>query len=394
MSNTDHCTRRSFKDGTCHLKQCSKCLEYYLGFPEKGHQCYREMRVDNDFCFDPVTQSECHRDPHYLQPGHAVFFAVLPNFMNVDIRIVLDVTVGITDVYLTPEPKMFVVETNKSTWEHEVLLDSNYHLIENTHLLHQSDGTDEIGVEMGTRRKKRSKRAHIRTLLPQLASNYSVKQKTYRMINKQVDQELTTFVEMQDKLSVLHVTGLQNRLVISLPEERHDLRTTRFFLLVKSNQSEAFGYVYFRQDQLHIDLFVFFSVFFSCFFLFLSACVVLWKIKNYADRRRAIARHHIELQHMARRPFARATVDLSARPDAFQAYVAGKEVKKRASRFLHNSVQDSSNSVKMTESLRAVALEPLISNKIAVATVLVQMPNCSLDQTLTFGCVLIPEPSD
>ena len=71
------------------------------------------MRVDNDFCFDPITQSECHRDPHYLQPGQAVFFAVLPNFMNVDIRIVLDVVDGITDVYLTPEPKMFIGMVSK-----------------------------------------------------------------------------------------------------------------------------------------------------------------------------------------------------------------------------------------------------------------------------------------
>ena len=37
MSNVDKCTRRSFRDGTCHMKQCSKCTEYYLGFPEKGN---------------------------------------------------------------------------------------------------------------------------------------------------------------------------------------------------------------------------------------------------------------------------------------------------------------------------------------------------------------------
>ena len=66
---------------------------------------------------DPITQSECHRDPHYLQPGQAVFFAVLPNFMNVDIRIVLDVVDGITDVYLTPEPKMFIGMVSKAIIE-------------------------------------------------------------------------------------------------------------------------------------------------------------------------------------------------------------------------------------------------------------------------------------
>ena len=90
------------------------------------------MRVDNDFCFDPTTQSECHRQPKFLQPGQAVFFAVLPNFMNVDIRIVLDVTVGITDVYLTPDPKMFIVKTNKTTWDHEIVTDTNFRLYDNT----------------------------------------------------------------------------------------------------------------------------------------------------------------------------------------------------------------------------------------------------------------------
>jgi hypothetical protein len=62
------------------------------------------------------------------------------------------------------------------------------------------------------------------------------------------------------------------------------------FLLFDISLS-IFGYfptIFFhRQDQLHIDLFVFFSVFFSCFFLFLSVCVVMWKVKQAADLRRA-----------------------------------------------------------------------------------------------------------
>jgi hypothetical protein len=42
----------------------------------------------------------------------------------------------------------------------------------------------------------------------------------------------------------------------------------------------SFGSIFFRQDQLHIDLFVFFSVFFSAFFLFLAACGIAWKFKQ------------------------------------------------------------------------------------------------------------------
>ena len=114
----------------------------------------------------------------------------------------------------------------------------------------------------------------FRTLLPQLASNRTRKKSsanlskkkklTYSLLRKQCDsQQLNTFVRLKRKTSVLHVSGLTNRLVISLSESLHDLRTTRFFLLIKSNVSipdaTSFGFLYFRQDQLHIDLFVFFS---------------------------------------------------------------------------------------------------------------------------------------
>lgn len=103
-------------------------------------------------------------------------------------------------------------------------------------------------------------------------------------------------------------------------QEYHSLDTNRFYLVLQALDSEdsdkkvAYGIIFFRQDQLHIDLFVFFSVFFSCFFLFLAACVVAWKAKQAADVRRARRRHVVEMLHMAKRPFASVTLNLSARP--------------------------------------------------------------------------------
>ena len=100
------------------------------------------------------------------------------------------------------------VNTNKSTWEHEILVDSNFPLQENyydekmPYFKTSSDVMEDV--------LRINKRANVRTLLPQLATNYSVRQKTYRMIHKEA-RDLTTFVELHDKLSVLHVSGLQNR---------------------------------------------------------------------------------------------------------------------------------------------------------------------------------------
>lgn len=96
--------------------------------------------------------------------------------------------------------------------------------------------------------------------------------------------------------------------------------TNRFYLVLQAldpadtDKKVAYGIVFFRQDQLHIDLFVFFSVFFSCFFLFLAACVVAWKAKQAADVRRARRRHVVEMLHMAKRPFASVTLNLGIRP--------------------------------------------------------------------------------
>lgn len=92
-------------------------------------------------------------------------------------------------------------------------------------------------------------------------------------------------------LQCLVILFLFYRLIITLPHDKHDLSATRYYialLAISSLSSQtthivpvpAYGTVFFRQDQLHIDLFVFFSVFFSCFFLFLAVCVVGWKAKQ------------------------------------------------------------------------------------------------------------------
>ncbi|KAJ9598732.1 hypothetical protein L9F63_026734, partial [Diploptera punctata] len=134
---------------------------------------------------------------------------------------------------------------------------------------------------------------------------------------------LTTFVTVTQKNTFLFVRNLKDRLVLTLPQDRHDLGSTRFYLaltavgpssLDREASGASYGMVFFRQDQLHIDLFVFFSVFCFLFllFLFLAACVVAWKAKQAADVRRARRRHVVEMLHMAKRPFATVTLLLDS----------------------------------------------------------------------------------
>ena len=47
---------------------------------------------------------------------------------------------GATEVLLSPEPRMFIIETNKTTWEHQVTLDPEYDIVEDPDL----DSDDEL----------------------------------------------------------------------------------------------------------------------------------------------------------------------------------------------------------------------------------------------------------
>lgn len=75
-------------------------------------------------------------------------------------------------------------------------------------------------------------------------------------------------------------------------------------VFIGRNESGTKGLVFFRQDLSQIDLFVFFSVFFSAFFLVVSVSVFGWKIKQYHTRRRVIEVRELQLENMRSRPFA------------------------------------------------------------------------------------------
>lgn len=283
-NNTESDTSCSGKGETqCWALQCSKCRESFMGTPTGGHQCYRGMNVDLKFCLDAKLIDECKLKPKPLSPGQTVFFVVQPRFMNVDIRITLDITQGALDMYMSPKDDTFVVETNSSTGAHIIKLDPRY----------RSNAEHPVDFEAGMN----------------ISSPFSpANGGRVDSVSEKLAEGLASYITLTRNSSVLIVRNLTDRLVITLPQDIHDLGQTRFFIALKATTHPAYGTIFFRQDQLHIDLFVFFSVFFSCFFLFLAVCVVAWKAKQAADMRRARRRHVVEMLHMAKRPFARITL--------------------------------------------------------------------------------------
>ncbi|XP_014282328.1 multiple epidermal growth factor-like domains protein 8 [Halyomorpha halys] len=272
-------------EAQCWALQCSKCRESFLGTPTGGHQCYRGMSVDLKFCLDAKLIEECKLKPKPLAPGQTVFFVVQPRFMNVDIRITIDITQGALDMYISPKDDTFVIETNSSTGHHLIKLDPKY----------RNSSEFPIDFEAGMN----------------ISSPWSTLSHTrVDSVIEKYANGLASYITLASKSSVLIVRNLTDRLVITLPQDKHELGNTRFFIALIATSRPAYGTIFFRQDQLHIDLFVFFSVFFSCFFLFLAVCVVAWKAKQAADMRRARRRHVVEMLHMAKRPFAKVTLML------------------------------------------------------------------------------------
>jgi hypothetical protein len=111
-----------------------------------------------------------------------------------------------------------------------------------------------------------------------------------------VDQPVTR-VRLPDLLE----PSLQSRENFLLTDYRAIHLTTGSSL----TPSKTNGFIKIYQSRMNIDLFVFFSVFFSSFFLFLSIGICFWKVKFAYElhRRRRTIRH--EYHKRMARPFAK-----------------------------------------------------------------------------------------
>lgn len=185
----------------------------------------------------------------------------------------LDVTDGEIDLLMSPNDDSFIVTANNSNGYHDILLDSKYQWMQTSYDEDPFETGNFTPIVTSAKRTEGSSSPQVFRVVDRLAN----------------DAALSTYITLRQQNSLLRVFGVKNRLVITLPQHIHNLSGTRFFIAIRAVNHAVFtsGIIYFRQDQLHIDLFVFFSVFFSCFFLFLAVCVVVWKAKQAADMRRA-----------------------------------------------------------------------------------------------------------
>lgn len=160
--------------------------------------------------------------------GRTVFFAVQPKYMNVDIRIVVDVSNGGVDFYFSAKEDTFVVDVNKSSGIHYVSIDKHYGLMldeedadERRPIKRKVDGDDDSVFIV-----KRS------TLdVPDDVGGLNLTERFQQHKLKEISSasyEFNKFVRINDPHEFLVIRNLRNRLVITVPLEVHDLRSTRY----------------------------------------------------------------------------------------------------------------------------------------------------------------------
>ncbi|XP_039249986.2 multiple epidermal growth factor-like domains protein 8 [Styela clava] len=291
---------------------------------------------------------------HVLPAGQAILFALNPKYTNVDIRIMVDVTFGELSLFLSDDPAAFRVLTDKNSKKHKVVPNENF-IIEkrNRRSLDRNENDDAPAGSLSdeiNRMERSYKNGNFQGASWESddeVSNDSLENDMELLadepaLDKKLKLSVTNATEFNSFASLPRNTALivervLNRLVISIRHTEFDLKTAKFYVILLGRQSQepirsdqstiveedrhrdkrspskvieykvldkSAGQLVFRQDQTHIDLFVFFSVFFSCFFLFLAICIVTWKVKQVMDIRQAMHARHIEMQHMASRPFA------------------------------------------------------------------------------------------
>ena len=119
----------------------------------------------------------------------------------------------------------------------------------------------------------------------------------------------------------------QGRLALDIQHKAHQLKTQKFFVALRGisvlrpgslppdGNSTTKVVVYFYQDLSEINLLVFFSCFFSAFFLLLGAGICAWKVRETYRLRRLRAQAAQRREVMSRRPFLNVSVLWSKRSD-------------------------------------------------------------------------------
>ncbi|XP_074640642.1 attractin-like protein 1 [Tubulanus polymorphus] len=144
-----------------------------------------------------------------------------------------------------------------------------------------------------------------------------------------------------------------------------------FFVYIYNFQTPFWVKISFSQHN-EIDLVQFFIVFFSCFLALLMIAALLWKIKLRYDMYRRRRRMIVEMERMVSRPFAVVNIQTPA-PASEKTYVVQPLSHSQCS-------TDIRRRKKFVNHSSPITLEPLVSQRAAILSVMMRLPTGDDDE--------------
>ncbi|CAF1274983.1 unnamed protein product [Rotaria magnacalcarata] len=370
-------------------QQCSNCKSGHNGVTsERGHRCYKALGTDTIQCFDYGNSvKSCLNGNEIIrsEDNGTISFEIIPNYRNLNIRVLIGIENGYVDVICSIRNANFIVKDNHHVYyEHQSLIDNepairDYDLTNedlNFGILY-SDPTDIIIL------RNLSSRHRLTLLISPTDIDFAQDNLHCLLIDQPISHvRLPDLIDPQSK-----------SMSFSLSDYRAIHLTVGSMLL----SSKTNGFIKIYQSRMNIDLFVFFSVFFSSFFLFLSIGICFWKVKfAYEIHRRRRTLKHEYHKRMAR-PFAK--VQLFMKPSTIVSNDEDNSPQLTFPQATSSSVDIPlllpSTRTDIDYSAHVVSVEPLRDQSNCYTTLLFHLPgDLSTQYRLCAGTTLAQLPQD
>lgn len=374
-------------------QQCQNCKRGYSGVTsERGHRCYKLLSVDTTQCFEFGNSLKTCSDGKEIvrsEDNQTISFEITPNYRNLNIRVLIGIQTGFIDVICSIRSSNFLIRNDQKIYYEDQSLTDIEPIIRDYDLTNEDLNFGILYSDPSEIVILRNLSSNHRLTILISPTNIDFTQDNLRCLL--VDQPLSRKLSL-DLTDPYSPSILTNSTSFSLSDYRAIYLTTSS----SSSPIRTNGFIKIYQSRMNIDLFVFFSVFFSSFFLFLSIGICFWKVKfAYEIHRRRRTLKHEYHKRMAR-PFAK--IQLLIKPST----VTSND--QENSQQLNSPVESSSVEIPLLlpstrtdidYSSHVVAVEPLRDQTNCYTTLLFHLPgDLSTQYRLCAGTTLAQLPND
>ncbi|XP_047130543.1 multiple epidermal growth factor-like domains protein 8 isoform X1 [Hydra vulgaris] len=230
----------------CYKEQCTRCIFGFSGNPMNGRQCYEKI-----VSFIVPKQRT-------MLSARSSFFMISPYYMNVNMRIVIDVIEGELDMYFADSDEYFIVSQNATQIQ-------------------------SFSVIFGPRNENSKDDDYT----PEL----SLSSEMYFTVTEYFG-------------NVLSVKNIRKRILITVKHSVHDLSKKNFYIAVSTiNKPDSAFFIYYSQDLVRLNLTLFVLILIVCLLIIMCFALLFWKASQLYMQGMIIGEEELALKTMGTRPF-------------------------------------------------------------------------------------------